>query len=376
MGLPAIISFISGIYMQRNQTWVAVGLVLLVFAGSMGQHFLAVKVAPLHAWFDALPGKWKVIVIGMMPIALIAVAVGVKYIEMVRARSWVSVPGKIVSAKSVQRKVARSLSSANDEDGEMRNFAEIIYAYEVAGRKLRGERLSIGADLGNSEVAEKLKRYKPGMAVTVHYDPRKPENAVIERDLPDGMFKAGAGIVAGLTALLFAVVLGADLAAKILKGQLPNPGNAPIVTALGLFSAAIVLFGFALKRQAAAADGWLQTKGRILASETEAFRAGVERISTPSRTLHRQRVTYGYDVAGVSYSSDQVSMGARTSSSVGAMEQSIVRRYPVGKTVTVYYDPVNPSQAVLERGARLIWLVWVSAALFAVLAVALSGLAG
>ena len=362
--------------MQLNQTWVAMVLVLLVFAGATGQHFFALTLAPLHAWFDALPGKWKVILIGMMPIALIAVAVGVKYIEMVRARSWVAVPGKIVSAKSVQRKVARSLSNSNDEDYEMRNFADIIYAYEVDGRKLRGERLSIGSDLGNSEVAEKLKRYKPGMAVTVYYNPRQPERAVIERDLTDGSFRMGIGIIAGLTAVLFTVVFGADFAAQVLRGQLPNPRNAPIVIGLAMFAATIALFGIALKRQAAAADRWLQTSGRILASETEAFQSGVERISTPSRTLHRQRVTYGYAVAGVSYSSDRVSMGARTSSSVGAVEQAIVRRYPVGKTVTVHYDPTNPSQAVLERGVRLIWLVWASAALCAGLAVVQSGLVG
>ena len=362
--------------MQRNQVWAAVGVAALVVLFAIGEHSLAVMFAPVQRWVEALPGTWKVIGIFMMPILVIALAMVVKGWETWRARSWLAAPGKIVSAKSVQRKVARSLSSQNDDDYEMRNFAEIVYAYEVGGRALKGQRLSIGSDLGNFEVAEKLKRYKPGTAVTVYYDPRKPERAVIERDAPEGLWKVGAGIIGGLTALVFVVVFGASWGAQILQGQVADPRRASIVMALALFAAFIALFGWGLKRQAAQADGWKQTPGRITASDTEAFQAGRERLSTPSRTLQRQRIIYAYTVGGVNYVSDRVSMGARTSSSVAAMEQAQVRRYPVGKTVTVYYDPANPSQAVLERGVRLVWLVWGSAALFAGLAVYLAQLPG
>ena len=367
--------------MQRNQMIGAAAVVAVLFLASIGERFIMSaltggQAGSLHGWFDGLPGKWKVIAIFMMPIALIAGAVAVKYIEMRRARSWIGVPGKIISAKSVQRKVERSLSSSNDQDFEMRNFAEISYAYSAGGRKLSGSRLSIGADLGNSGVAEKLARYKPGANVTVYYDPAKPESAVIERDLPEGTFRFGVWLVVALTVILFAVVFGADLVSQILRGQLPNPRNASIVTALALFSAVIALFGFGLKRQAAAADGWAQTKGRVVTSKTEQFVAGVDRISAPRRNLLRQRVIYAYTVAGVGYSSDRVSFGARTASSMPGMEQAIVRRYPVGTAVTVYYDPANPSQAVLDRGVRKLWLVWASAALFAVMAVAISGVLG
>jgi hypothetical protein len=364
--------------MQRNQMMGLAAFVALLVLAAISERFILSSLTggqfgSFHGMFDALPGKWKVIAIGMMPITLIAGAVGFLYFKMVRARSWIGVPGKIVSAKSVQRKVERSLSSSNDQDSEMRNFAVVTYAYEAGGRKLTGSRLSIGADLGNVEVAEKLAKYKTGTLVTVYYDPRKPENAVIERDLPAGVFGFGVKLVAGLIALLFAVVFGADLVRQIVRGQLPEPQNALIVTALALFSAVIALFGVALKRQAAAADGWKETKGRVVSSETERFVAGSDRISAPTRHLLRQRVIYAYKVAGVDYSSDRVAFGARTASSIAGLEQAIVKRYPLGAGVTVYYDPANPSQAILERGVRKLWLVWASAALFAVIAVAISG---
>lgn len=367
--------------MPRNQMVGLAAFVTVLFLASISERYILSALTggqfgSLHALFDAAPGKWKVIAIGMMPIALIAVAIGAKSVETLLARSWIGVPGKIVSAKSVQRRVKRSVSSANDEDSEMRNFAQIIYTYVVAGRTWRGERLSIGADLGNFEVAEKLKRYQTGTHVTVYYDPRKPENAVIERDPPAGVIRFGIGLVVGLTALLFAVVFGADLARHVLRGQLAHPQNASIVTALLLFSAVIALFGYALKRQAAAADGWKETKGRVVSSEAERFVAGAERMSAPERSLVRQRVIYAYKVAGVDYSSDRVSFGARTASSLAGLEQGIVKRYPLGAGVTVYYDPANPSQAVLERGVRMLWLVWASAALFAGMAVAISGALG
>lgn len=359
--------------MQRKQMMGLAFFVALMVIGSLSEPVIGWYFHSVHGSFDALPGKWKVIAIGMMPIALIAVAVGWLYIEVWRARSWIGVPGKILSAKAVQREVERSSSSSNDQDYEIRNFAEITYAYEAGGRKLTGSRLSVGADHGNTNVAENLAKYKAGTHVTVYYDPRKPEKAVIERDLPAGVFGFGIKLVLGLIALLFAVAFGADLVKQILRGQLPEPKNASIVTALSLFSALIALFGYGLKRQAAAADGWNATKGRVVSSEAERFTAGSDRISAPVRTLVRQRVIYAYKVAGVDYSSDRVRFGARTASSVAGLEQAVVKRYPLGAGVTVYYYPANPSQAVLERGVRLLGLVWASAALFAVIAVWISG---
>ena len=62
-------------------------------------------------------------------------------------------------------------------------------------------------------------------------------------------------------------------------------------------------------------------------------------------------VKYEFSVDGNSYLGDQVFVGrvglARRSSA-----QAIVGKYRPNQSVTVYYDPVSPSQCVLERGAQ------------------------
>ena len=63
----------------------------------------------------------------------------------------------------------------------------------MSGQKLRNNRVSIGEDLGNFEVAETIARYPVGKIVTVYYNPRKPGEAVLERDPPKGMWGCVTG---------------------------------------------------------------------------------------------------------------------------------------------------------------------------------------
>jgi hypothetical protein len=60
-------------------------------------------------------------------------------------------------------------------------------------------------------------------------------------------------------------------------------------------------------------------------------------------------VRYEYVVGGRTYTCDRVSFGDHSSSDA-ARAQAIVKRYPKGRKVTAYYDPEDPSLAVLERG--------------------------
>jgi hypothetical protein len=59
-------------------------------------------------------------------------------------------------------------------------------------------------------------------------------------------------------------------------------------------------------------------------------------------------ITYGYQVAGSDYTGNKVAIGQMSASSGYA--QGILDRYPVGKQVSVYYSPGDPSEAVLETG--------------------------
>jgi Protein of unknown function (DUF3592) len=305
-------------------------------------------------------------------IGLLAVATIVKYVQVRRARPWGSVPGRIVSAKAVSKMVRRLGADRGDssEDTEARNFAEVVYEYKVGGKKLKGSRVSCGEDLGNIEVAETLARYKPGAEVTVFYNPVNPDEAVLERDPPQGAFKFMAWLLVAIAAFAILASVGFTRLHAMISDAIPNPKNAPFVVGFGLFAVFTALFARGLQKQAAMAKGWPKTPGRIVQSGTEQFqsRTSASNNSGPrsgTRTMYRQRVTYSYVVKGVPYVSDRVDFGARTKGTIESLELDVVKRYAPGSTVTVYYDPKNPTQAVLDPGVRMWWLLWLCVAGFA-----------
>jgi hypothetical protein len=92
---------------------------------------------------------------------------------------------------------------------------------------------------------------------------------------------------------------------------------------------------------------WLSTNGKIISSDLDA------QISTDDdgyqTTTYLAKVFFTYEVNGNSYESDRVNFdyGMRTSNV--RKPQSLVEQYPTGSDVTVYYDPENPQQSVLEK---------------------------
>ena len=111
---------------------------------------------------------------------LIVVAAIYKYFEVRQAARWPSAPGRVMASGRETRRVRSG--GPDSDDTETRNFAKIIYEYTVDGRRYRCDRVSIGEDLGNFQVAETVARYPVGKAVTVYYDPvarskEKPRNS-------------------------------------------------------------------------------------------------------------------------------------------------------------------------------------------------------
>ena len=98
---------------------------------------------------------------------------------------------------------------------EERNFADIIYEHSVAGRKLRNNRVSIGEDRGNFEVAETIAKYPVGAVVTVYDNPLHPDEAALERDLPKGLW----GCLGIGTAIVLAIVFGSAIGLHAITGS-------------------------------------------------------------------------------------------------------------------------------------------------------------
>ena len=132
---------------------------------------------------------WFVYLMLLAPLGLLLVAAVYKTLQVRAAREWPSAAGKVVASHAEVREIR--VIDSNRESGyrtEQRNFANIVYEYAVAGKTLRNNRVSIGEDLGNFEVAETIAKYPVGAVVTVYYNPLHPKEAVLERDLPKGLW--------------------------------------------------------------------------------------------------------------------------------------------------------------------------------------------
>lgn len=113
---------------------------------------------------------------------------------------------------------------------------------------------------------------------------------------------------------------------------------------------AFVSFGVSLLQQGIASQSWYPTDGKIITSNIETHEETHHSDhGTTHSTTYGANIVYQYTVNGINYSSNKVSLGDYSSSDANHAQQ-IVNRYPVGESVTVYYNPENPSDAVLERG--------------------------
>jgi hypothetical protein len=96
-------------------------------------------------------------------------------------------------------------------------------------------------------------------------------------------------------------------------------------------------------RDARASMTWPSVTGRVSESAVEESTVGTKRSFTA-------RVRYDYVVGGRGYTNRAIGFSDAGGSSRDSAE-GVVARYPSGATVPVYYDPADPQNAVLERGA-------------------------
>jgi hypothetical protein len=307
----------------------------------------------------------------LAPLALILVAAIVKTWQAREARSWPQAAGKVVTSVAELREVR--VSDDEREDGyrmESRNFANVTYEYSVGGRKLGNNRISIGEDLGNFQVAEKLAKYPAGSIVTVYYNPRHHDQAVLERDLPKGLWGClgiGSAIV---IAIIFGSAFGINQSYLFLAHYVARPDLAGLVVGFGAFGLVVALMAWAVQRQASMATRWPVVPGTIKLSEMEEYHEASEPGGARGVEMFGKRVTYTYLYQNVRYTNECARVAAGTPSASNKMLEKLMARYHDGAPVDVHVNPENPAEATLDaRGdGRLAYVLWGIAAVFAALA--------
>ena len=304
---------------------------------------------------------WYVYAMLLAPLAVILFAAIYKSLQVRAAREWPSTPGKVVISNSQVRDV-RILDDRR-EGGyrlEARNFANIVYAYTVRGQALTNNRVSIGEDRGNFEVAETIARYPVGTGVTVYYNPLHPHEAVLERDTPKGFW----GCLGIGTAVALAIVFGSAFGLHQLTGfvsrRIGNPEMSPPVLFLAAFGSVVALFALALHRQASLARKWPVVTGTIKMSDVEQYRAAPTGASTRGPMMVQRQVSYVYRYNDVAYTGVAARLATGVTSTSGWLVRKFATAYQDGASVNVYVNPVNPSEAVLNPRAGFACLfLWI-----------------
>jgi hypothetical protein len=279
------------------------------------------------------------------------------------AREWPSTPGKVVVSASELRDV--KVLDSEREGGrklEQRNFANIVYEYSVSGQKLRNNRVSIGEDLGNFQVAETIAKYPVGTAVTVYYNSRHPREAVLERDLPQGLW----GCLGGATAIAVTVVFGASIGltriSEFVSARLVNPQMSVPVVALAGFGLVAALFALVLHRRSALAKTWPVVPGTIKLSGLDEYRAAPSDSGQRGSIMYERKVSYRYRFNEVDYTSVHGSFSSNSRTTSSWVLRLFGMDFQNGASVKVWVNPVNPSEATLNPRAPFGWLLWLIAA--------------
>ncbi len=105
-----------------------------------------------------------------------------------------------------------------------------------------------------------------------------------------------------------------------------------ILIVVALVCVAVCFIVLSAMKKKKAAQAWPSVPGTVTSSR-------VQQKEDESDAV----VTYSYAVNGKDYQGNRVGFFSRDTA------QQVVSRYPSGKQVEVFYDPANPSSAVLER---------------------------
>lgn len=93
---------------------------------------------------------------------------------------------------------------------------------------------------------------------------------------------------------------------------------------------------------------WPSVPGKITSSRIEE-RLSARRNGASGRSKRYMPVVkYSFTVTGTVYHGERIGNGIYVGITRGAPER-VMKRFPAGATVPVYYDPAAPSEAVLEK---------------------------
>jgi hypothetical protein len=270
--------------------------------------------------------------------------------QMQAAGEWDKVEG-VITVSMVDQPAAHVSDDLNDATPVVR------YRYRTGGQDFEGDRIAVGGQPMMTRVlaGKLIARYPVGARVDVHVDPNDPKNALLE--------PAQQGNLAAR--LAFTIVFGfiaAVLAAHSIAGHVLYTGNGvplfafalPILALLGaVFGVAAFIRG---RRLASASARWPTVAGIVTTSGVieEVIEDKSNDDKSFIRKIHRYQVDlrYAYQVGKRDFVGTAAGWGWTAIYGLRDVAEKAASQYQMGQPVTVYYDPEQPGNAVLEPDNR------------------------
>lgn len=117
-----------------------------------------------------------------------------------------------------------------------------------------------------------------------------------------------------------------------------------LIVLFGIAGAVMIFKYFQEQKEADESQGWSSTIGKITKSSIQR-----EASYESSNTLYFPEVEYLYEFLGTEYTGNRITFGGSTGNSNRKKSEETLAKYPVGKSIPIYYDPNNPQDSVLIR---------------------------
>jgi hypothetical protein len=275
---------------------------------------------------------------------------GSKYYDVFRSRNW----------ERVSCRITMNEVESRERSSGVEYRPSISYSYSFGGRNYSNGRIKLTDSPWQkdySEVAEVCAKYPVGSVKTCSVNPVAPEEATLERSVnsfpPIVIFPLIIWAVYERVALALwwrgrKTRQKRGSGSKLLSDDIlgTKAGRAEGWMAFGTGAGSLTLLAaiwIVPMRRSMEARSWNSAPCVILRSEVR------------TETQHQGQsfsaeVLFGYEVEGKHLESSRLDLGSDMSMSYSAVKERLAA-YPAGSTNVCFYNPVNPREAVLQRGS-------------------------
>jgi hypothetical protein len=270
--------------------------------------------------------------------------------QILAASRWDKTEGVIIVSR-VEQPPSHLSDDLNDASPVVR------YRYRAGGQEIESDRIGVGGQPLTTRVlaGRQIARFPVGARVDVYVDPNDPNNALLEPRQQGNLaaqlaFTITFGIAAG-------ILVAHGIAGHVLYTGNGVPLFAFVLPIVALLAAVFSVVSFSRTRLLASASArWPTVPGIITTSGVieEAIEDQSNRDKSQIRKIHRYQVDlrYAYQVGKRDFVGTTANWGWTGVYGLRELAEKAAGQYTNGQPVTIYYDPEQPGNAVLEPDSR------------------------